>query len=115
MKKKYLICGVIFAVIILVIVASTFTNSEIDKDSLSEIERYALFNSELTCKLSESGTSTMWQSMGEVEILAYEYAVEEVESLKIKYEESNQFWLLWRGYMKDMCPEVFERLGLPNN
>ena len=117
MKKKYLIFGGILIAVILTAAFVLTSSKEIDKDSLSEIEKYALFRAELTCKLSNYGASNMWQAMEEIELLAYEYGyvVEEIEPLETKYSENDEFWFLMMNRMKEMCPEVVELMGLPDN
>lgn len=110
MKKKYLIFGGILVAIILTVVLTLTSSKEIDKDSLSEIEKYALFRADMTCRFSDYGTSNLWQAMGDMEGLVYEYGYEpeDVEFLEITYGEDNEFWLLMMGYTKELCPDVYD-------
>lgn len=113
MKKKYLVFGGVLVAIILTVFLFT-SSKEIDKDSLSEIEKYALFRADLTCRFSDYGASNIWQAMGEMEGLTYEYGYDptEIEFLETMYSEDNNFWLLVMNYMKDLCSDVYYQLNI---
>jgi len=112
MKKKCSICGGIFIVAAIIITLIIINSQGIDRDNLSEMEKYALFRAEFTCKSSDYGTGNMWKATDELQELTYEYGYdfEEMEPLQLKYEENNEFWLISMNYMKELCPEVVDQM-----
>jgi len=102
---------VVAAVIIAAILIFS-SSSKVDIDSLSEIEKYALFRADMTCRFADYGTSNMWQAMEEMEGLVeeYSYVPEDIQVLEATYAEDNDFWVLFMGHTKELCPEVYESM-----
>ena len=71
-----------------------------------------MFRADLTCRFSDYETSNLWQAIGDMEGLVYEYGYvpEDIEFLEITYGEDNDFWLLFMEHTKELCPDVYESM-----
>ena len=106
MKKKFLIVvSLIIGIVIIIsiIVFSLIDSSVIDRDSLSEGEKYFLFQAEVTCMLADYETGNMWQAMEDLQELADEfgYTEEEMQSFGSIYDEDDESWGSFAGYIEE--------------
>ena len=115
-KKKCKLCDVALVVAVLVLIfAIAMSSNEIDKNSLSERDKYALFRADMTCRFAEYGTANLWQAMDEMEVLVaeYDYEPEDIQYFEDTYGEDNDFWKVLMDYTKELCPETYEKI-MPN-
>lgn len=118
-NKKYLIYGGISLVILLVILvifmngSSQQDSKNIDPKTLSEKEKYALFEADVTCSLANSKSADdVWMAITEIGRIAekYEYTGQDIENMKTKYTEDLEFQTMALDYIRNMCPEVLEQI-----
>jgi hypothetical protein len=119
-NKKYLIHGIIGLVVLLLIGFMMFGSSKenstrVAPKVLTEKEKYAKFEAQLTCDLADSKSADdIWQSMGKISALAeeYGYTAQNVETFRTEYENDLEFQKTVLEFMREICPEVVSNLGL---
>jgi hypothetical protein len=127
-KQKQMIgigAAVLIVVVILVAVFSGGSNSYglPALSTLSEKEKYAMFEAEVACKLMESmqdiedsedvsgfiqGTLQVLDDVNE----RYGYTISEIEANKMKYATDTEFQNLARDYAFRICPEIANELSM---
>jgi len=126
MKKQIMIViGIIVVIaVVLVVVFSlsrgndSATNSETKAPTgaevLSEEEKFAQFQAELSCELaSSSSAEDVFIRMEKLAPLMekYSYTNKDYQELKTKYEDQDSFKQLVLSKMKEQCPEVVEQMS----